>query len=84
MFSKGIFRYFKPLPPRKNLLIYDYERLDPANPHIVLGDESTPEPSHTHFGYRTILAILYLLLGSAVYGMTRLCYDYEWDRYYHI
>jgi hypothetical protein len=84
MLARPIFRYLKTLPPRKNLFIYDYERLDPTNPHVVQGDEVTPEPGHTRFGLRTVLAILYLMAGTGAYAVTRLMYDYEWDRYYHI
>ena len=49
-----------------------------------MDDEATPNPNSTLWSSKSVAGFLYLFLGYGVYFTTRLMYDYEWDRYFHI
>lgn len=77
-------RNFRTNLPKSKDYLYDLERVEPSNPRYVIDDEHTLNPSETTFKSSSVALLFYLTGGYLVYFCTRLVYDYEWDRFYHV
>mmetsp|Transcript_28835 Transcript_28835/g.28520 ORF Transcript_28835/g.28520 Transcript_28835/m.28520 type:complete len:167 (+) Transcript_28835:23-523(+) len=81
---RTIFRGIRTNIPKTNHHIYDFEKVDPDNPKQLKVDEVFVEPNKTRVKSSSIAFMLYLVSGWLIYYGTRVAYDYDWDRYYHV
>ena len=69
---------------RYKMHLYDYQRIDPTNPRQLASDEVLPNVNEPNHSSRSVALWFYTVGGFLVYASTRLMYDTEWDRYYHV
>ena len=76
--------YTRSIKPKSKPLIYDYLQTELDNPHRPVDEYHVPAKNEKFMpsGYFTFM--VYVVGGYFVYICTRLHYDYEWDRFYHV
>jgi hypothetical protein len=80
---KFINLYFRTIKPKSKPLVYDYLQTEPDNPYKP-DDELIPKKSERYLSSFELAFCFYIVAGYFIYFFTRLSYDYEWDRFYHV
>ena len=64
--------------------IYDYLGTERENPNRPVDDDTLPGEDENSLRSSTFALSLYTIGGFLIFFFTRLAYDKEWDRFYHV
>ena len=81
---KAIQLYLRGIKPKSKPLIYDYIQTERENPNRPIDDYEIANESYNQLTSTQIAICLYIAGGYIIYFCTRLSYDYEWSRFYHV
>ena len=81
---KGLLKLNKGIKPKTQLRIYDYLQTERGNPNRPIDDFLIKSDLENDFNTKTLTLVAYAAAGTLIYFFTRLSYDKEWDRYYHV
>lgn len=81
---KGLLRLNRGIKPKTQLRIFDYLQTERGNPHRPIDDFLIKSDLENYFNTGTLTFVAYAVAGALIYFFTRLSYDKEWDRYYHV
>ncbi|OMJ89522.1 hypothetical protein SteCoe_8321 [Stentor coeruleus] len=81
---RGLNKWLRGIKPKSTPLVYDYLQTEMDNPNHPIDEDTVIRPGQSVLSSSSVAVIWYLIGGYCVYFCTRLSYDVEWDRYYHI